>query len=94
MPIASAQNVLGLSKVHIDYGLNVYPSGLLAIAGAGDNSIREGANNARPISCANQHKSVFYGLAKAAGADMAQSSNVVGTYTDTAKTAIKNMIGV
>jgi len=33
-------------------------------------------------------------LTKAAGVDMASSSNTVGTYTQAAKTAIQNMIGV
>lgn len=95
IPIASAQNVLGLSKVHTDYGLNVYPSGLLAVHGAGDNSIKEGTNNARPISCANQHKSIFYGLAKASGdTTQSQSSNAVGSYTPEAKGAIQSMLGV
>jgi hypothetical protein len=41
-----------------------------------------------------QHESTFYGLAKAAGSDMASSSNPVGTYTDAAKIAIREMLGL
>lgn len=41
-----------------------------------------------------QHTAVFYGLAKAAGADMKDSSNAVGTYTPEAKAAIKSMLGI
>lgn len=41
-----------------------------------------------------QHEATFYGLAKAAGADMAQSSNPVGQFTDEAKIAIQKMLGV
>ena len=48
----------------------------------------------RPIVPALQEKSVFYGLAKLAGADMAQSSNAVGTYTDAAKQGIQKMLGL
>ena len=40
-----------------------------------------------------QHISAFYGLAKAAGdATQSQSSNAVGTYTDSAKSAISQML--
>ena len=41
-----------------------------------------------------QHESTFYGLAKAAG-DSTQSASTlsVGTYTDDAKIAIRNMLG-
>ena len=50
-------------------------------------------NNAVTIN--KQHLSTFYGLAKAAGdTTQSSSSNAVGTYTDSAKTAIKNMLGV
>ena len=94
VPVANLENVLGLVKVHRDYGLNVYPSGLLAIAGASDSSIKEGSNNGRPISCANQHKSIFYGLSKAAGVDLANETVTLGTYPEASKTAIKQMLGV
>ena len=41
----------------------------------------------------NIHKAAFYGLAKVAGADMAQSSNAVGAYTDAAKQGIQKLFG-
>ena len=56
--------------------------------------IKAGTLEYTALAPGNQHSATFYGLAKAAGADMAQSNNAVGTYTDAAKTAIKNMIGV
>ena len=37
---------------------------------------------------------MFYGLAKIAGTDMKSSNNAVGTYTDEAKGAIQNMLGI
>lgn len=56
--------------------------------------VKSGAYNYNVIVPSNQHESVFYGLTKAAGIDMAASSNSVGTYTDAAKDAIQNMLGV
>lgn len=41
-----------------------------------------------------QNASTFYGLTKAAGVDMKDSSNAVGTYTPEAKGAIQKMLGV
>lgn len=58
-----------------------------------DSDIKAG-NVSKPIIVSRQEKSVFYGLAKAAGADMALSSNPVGTYTDAAKSAIQTMLGI
>lgn len=65
------------------------------IAKASDSLVKSGINSYAPIVPSNQHTSAFYGLAKASG-DITQStsSNAVGTYTDSAKTAIKNMLGV
>lgn len=60
---------------------------------AGSSQVKGGTALYMPIVPANQHESTFYGLAKAAGADMKNSSNAVGTYTDEAKTAINKMIG-
>lgn len=95
VPIANTISKLGVVQVHPDYGLNVYSSGLLTIQGASINAIKGAANNARPITCANQHQSVFYALAKAAGdTTQSQSDNPVGSYTDSAKTAIKTMLGI
>jgi len=37
---------------------------------------------------------VFYGLAKAAGVDMKNSENTVGTYTAEAQAAIQAMLGI
>lgn len=63
-------------------------------AGADLNIIKAGTNNYRGVPAGHQHEAVFYGLAKLAGADMASSSNPVGTYTDAAKVAIQKMLGI
>lgn len=60
---------------------------------AASHTIKNGTNANDPIVSSNQHESAFYGLAKAAGADEKDSTLSVGQYTDTAKTAIRSMIG-
>ena len=94
IPIAST-STLGVVKVDADYGLGIYSSGILTIRSASDSAVKAGNNEARPITCLNQHVSTFYGLAKASGdTTQASSSNAVGQYTDEAKTSIKQMLGV
>lgn len=68
-------------------------SNILIINKADDNVVKEGTNTLRPIVPYNQHLATFYGLSKVAGVDMASSDNAVGTYTDTAKVAIRTMLG-
>ena len=59
-----------------------------------DEQIKAGTAGYRAINPQRQHEATFYGLAKAAGADMANSSNAVGTYTTEAKIAILKMLGI
>ena len=54
--------------------------------------VKLGSASGSFITPEHQHESAFYGLAKAAGADMASSSNPVGTYTAVAKSAIFTML--
>lgn len=61
---------------------------------ANADQIKAGSSQKKTVAPYQQHRSVFYGLTKAAGVDMASSSNAVGTYTDDAKSAIKTMLGV
>lgn len=96
VPIMSA-SVAGVAKVAPYYGLDIITSGnsidTIRVYGALSTDIKTGTNAYRPIVPNHQHESVFYGLTKAAGVDMSSSSNAVGTYTETAKTAIRSMIG-
>lgn len=82
--------------LQVGSGLLAAPSSpILSISPATANNIKEGTETFKPIAPSRQHAAVFYGLAKAAGdTTQAQSSNAVGTYTDEAKTAIKEMIDV
>ena len=93
IPIASA-NKPGLVYIrNADAeGINMV-NGNLSIYAASESNSKLGNNHARPIVTSIQHISVFYGLAKAAGdTTQSQSSNAVGTYTEEAKLAIRNMI--
>lgn len=98
VPLAGTDR-LGVIKVTGTTGIAVANSGLIYINKAPDDAIKEGTFNTagtyRPIVPGNQHQAAFYGLAKASG-DITQSAsaNAVGVYTDTAKTAIQNMLGV
>ena len=56
--------------------------------------IKEGTDSTHPLAPVRQHESAFYALAKAAGADMKNSSNPVGTFTPEAMTAIQKMLGI
>ena len=69
--------------------------GILNVEYASATNIKAGATQYKSINPYNQHQSVFYGLAKAAGdTTQAQSSNAVGTYTNEAKSAIQTMLGI
>lgn len=84
----------GVVKYDASKGIEV-SNGVMQIRPAGDTNIKDGLNQSLPIVPSIQHRSVFYGLAKAAGdATQSVSSNAVGTYTSEAKTAIKTMLGV
>lgn len=63
--------------------------------------LKAGISTKKPIVPLRQHQSVFYALAKAAGANLASSTEETapdgtntGVYPEAVKTAIKNMLGV
>lgn len=84
----------GAVKVNTSFGININSSGELFIYSPTLNQCKNGTYNYIAVTPSVQHYSAFYGLSKAAGVDMASSSNPVGTYTPEAKAAIKSMIGV
>ena len=95
IPVASA-NTVGVAKFNgNDYGVSITNNGDVYIHEPNDTKIKAGTNAFAPITTRIQDKSVFYGLAKAAGdTTQSQSANAVGQYTDTAKSAIQTMLGV
>ena len=94
VPLAGL-NTLGVVRVAADYGIGVTTTGRINTTQPTDAQIKEGAVVYRTITPVNQHKSVFYGLAKSAGdTTQSASSNAVGVYTEEAKIAIQKMLGI
>ena len=97
IPVASYLNA-GIVKTSTDFGTNMRDApnqDTLMIVKADSANIKAATQKWKPIVPYHQHEATFYGLAKAAG-DTTQtlSSNTVGNYTDTAKTAIQKMLGI
>ena len=70
-------------------------TGTTGIDWASADNIKVGTSQYKAINPYAQHRAVFYGLAKASG-DTTQSvsDNPIGTYTDSAKSTIQNMLGI
>ena len=92
IPLASSSN-FGVAKVSQTSGITM-TNGFLSIYNADSNKVKAGATALLPIVPSKQHESVFYGLAKLAGSDMASSSNPVGQFTDDALVKIQKMLGL
>ena len=73
-------------------GVMISDSGILTIDAAISEIIKIGTNGKNPIVPGRQHESTFYGLAKAAGFDEKNSTLPVGQYTESAKSAISQML--
>lgn len=92
VPVAGA-NIVGAVAVNSGYGIAVGGSNNLYITEASSANIKSETGWYNPITPHRQNESVFYGLAKAAGdSTQSASSNAVGTYTETAKSAISDML--
>lgn len=91
VPLAGSSTP-GVMKVHSSYGHNI-SAGVLVHKPATDNGLKNGIETNDPIVPSIQHKSAFFALAKAAGADMKDISNpTVGQYPETQKSAISQML--
>ena len=90
VPIASA-SVAGVVRSDSDYGTQIVDA-RIAVVKAADDQTKAGAHQRRPIVPSNQHLATFYGLAKAAGSDEKNSTLPVGQYTESAKSAISEML--
>ena len=90
VPIATSSR---LGAVRQGVGLNINPGGELYIPQATDAQMKAGTAVYSAVNIGKQHQAVFYGLPKAAGdTTQSASSNPVGTYTDSAKSAIQTML--
>ena len=91
VPVAS-DSALGVVAVGGGSPITIQ-AGRLALNTANSSRIKRGSDNAYPIAPNKQNESVFFGLSKAAGVDLADENVTVGTYPDTSKAAINTMIG-
>lgn len=86
-------STLGVVKSSSIYPIGIYSDGTLYAKTPTDAEIKFGDASGRLLALTQQHKSAFYGLAKAAGdTTQSQSSNAVGAYTESAKSAISEML--
>lgn len=83
-----------LGVVKAGASTQIYGSGAIEFRAVGAGEVKAGTTYQRALTPERQHASAFYGLAKAAGADMSSSSNAIGTYTNAAKSAIQTMLGL
>ena len=90
----AAYNKVGVVQVNASRGTAMSGSTISTFP-VDSATVKAGTQSYQPITPAHQHESVFYGLAKASG-DLTQASsdNAVGTYTNSAKSSIKTMLGV
>ena len=89
-------SILGVVRPHGNtFSINPGDGYKMTIMFAQESHLKSGDSVWRPINPSQQHKSTFYGLAKAAGdTTQSQSNNAVGQYTDEAKAAIQTMLDV
>ena len=96
IPMASYQNK-GVVKVSSDYGIRLNDNGYLTFNTGNDPTTKLGGSYNHAVLVGSQHVSTFYGLAKVAGVDLAQSGvdadEEIGHYPETAKAAIRTLIG-
>ena len=92
---AAIQTMLDIPKdIRINNASISNTDGVINLSIAISTDIKNGSTTYKPLTPNYQHHATFYGLAKAAGVDMASSSNAIGTYTAEAKTAIQSMLGI
>jgi len=91
---AATSSKAGVVIVNPSYGMYM-TNRHIVIQPQNDATIKNGTWSYGAITPSTQHKSAFYGLAKAAGdTTQSQSDNAVGSYTDDAKAAIQTMLDV
>ena len=74
------------------YGLQMQSNGYISTKVATSAEVKAGQRSWEHIAPFVQHQSTFYGLAKAAGSDEKNSTLPVGQYTESAKSAISEML--
>lgn len=90
IPIVTSRNMAGAFRTK-DESFYI-TNGNIQINRPSDNYIRTGTDTVRVPTISQQHRVVFFGLAKAAGSDEKNSTLPVGQYTEAAKSAINEML--
>lgn len=90
VPLASGSSP-GVVRTNSSMGTDMYGTSIY-VSQASSTQIKGGTQWYRPIVPAYQHEASFYGLAKAAGSDEKNSTLPVGQYTESAKSAISEML--
>ena len=94
VPIANTNNP-GVVKVSSTYGTQMIGENVVGIVLASESDIKAGAGSYKVIQPGRTDVATFYGLAKAAGADMASVSGAtVGVYPSAQLVAIQKMLGI
>ena len=92
VPIAT-NSTLGVVMASDGLQMSSAQNGKIMLAPASSSQIKGGVKVNVTNDISKQHESVFYGLAKAAGdTTQSASSNAVGQYTESAKSAIHTML--
>lgn len=82
----------GVTDVQVN-GTSVVTEGVANVPVATAAQAKAGSDSGSIVAPSTQHASAFYGLAKAAGdSTQSASANAVGTYTESAKSAIAAML--
>lgn len=89
--MATAQR---MGVIQLGTGFSTNSSGVTNVNFASASQIQAGATQGASINPYAQHRAAFFGLAKAAGVDLANETVTFGTYPAAAKAAIKSMLGI
>ena len=94
IPLGGLGGSVGLVCANPYYGTQIYNGDTLGIYSPPEASYKSGASAYGAVTLNNQHMSIFYGLSKLAGVDLANETVTLGIYPDSSKAAIQNMLGI
>lgn len=94
VPVASYKNYGVVKPSAGSSGIVSSSSNILTIYNASPSDVKNGTDGYKPLTSNRANAATFYGLAKAAGHDEKDSALPTGQYTEEAKDAINEMLGV
>ena len=84
--------VNGIFKISTAFTISGYNE--LVLAAPSTTILKAGTATSWAITPSKQHEAIFFGLSKLAGVDLASETVTVGTYPETSKVAIQNMLDI